>query len=240
MKKTLLLMALLLTGVATQSVMAKPAKKQKQKKDLVASLVLQNDVDSAAYALGISLGADLERMLAAFPGDSLDRKVLFHAMQDAFFRNNLLLDYQQAQSYMETYIKAVQEKEAEEQKQKQANFLAENAKRPEVVSLPSGLQYEVIIPADGPKPTATTEVTVHYEGRLIDGTKFDSSYDRKQPAKFRLDRVIPGWTEGVQLMSRGAKYKFYVPYQLGYGERGAGKQIPPYATLVFVVELISF
>lgn len=240
MKKTLLLMALLLTGVATQSVMAKPAKKQKQKKDVVASLVLQNDVDSAAYALGISLGADLERMLAAFPGDSLDRKVLFHAMQDAFFRNNLLLDYQQAQTYMETYIKAVQEKEAEEQKQKQANFLAENAKRPEVVSLPSGLQYEVIIPADGPKPTATTEVTVHYEGRLIDGTKFDSSYDRKQPAKFRLDRVIPGWTEGVQLMSRGAKYKFYVPYQLGYGERGAGQQIPPYATLVFVVELISF
>lgn len=240
MKKTLLLMALLLTGVATQSVMAKPAKKQKQKKDVVASLVLQNDVDSAAYALGISLGADLERMLAAFPGDSLDRKVLFHAMQDAFFKNNLLLDYQQAQTYMETYIKAVQEKEAEEQKQKQANFLAENAKRPEVVSLPSGLQYEVIIPADGPKPTATTEVTVHYEGRLIDGTKFDSSYDRKQPAKFRLDRVIPGWTEGVQLMSRGAKYKFYVPYQLGYGERGAGQQIPPYATLVFVVELISF
>ena len=238
MKKSLLVLVLMLLGMTTQSLMAKPAKKQK--KDVVASLVLQNDVDSAAYALGISLGADLERMLAAFPGDSLDRKVLFHAMQDAFFRNNLLLDYQQAQSYMETYIKAVQEKEAEEQKQKQANFLTENAKRPEVVSLPSGLQYEVIIPADGPKPTATTEVTVHYEGRLIDGTKFDSSYDRKQPAKFRLDRVIPGWTEGVQLMSRGAKYKFYVPYQLGYGERGAGKQIPPYATLVFVVELISF
>lgn len=234
-------MALLLTGVATQSVMAKPAKKQKQKKDAPAhELVLRNAADSAAYALGVSLGGDLERMLAAFPGDSLDRKVLFHAMQDAFFRNKLLLDYQQAQTHMETYIKAVQEKEAEEQKQKQANFLAENAKRPEVVSLPSGLQYEVIIPADGPKPTATTEVTVHYEGRLIDGTKFDSSYDRKQPAKFRLDRVIPGWTEGVQLMSRGAKYKFYVPYQLGYGERGAGKQIPPYATLVFVVKLISF
>ena len=239
MKKSLLVLVLMLFGMTTQSLMAKPAKKQK--KDAPAhELVLRNAADSAAYALGVSLGGDLERMLAAFPGDSLDRKVLFHAMQDAFFKQTLLLDYAQAQSFMESYIKGVQEKEAELNKRKQADFLAENAKRPEVVSLPSGLQYEVIIPADGPKPVATSEVTVHYEGRLIDGTKFDSSYDRKQPASFQLNRVIPGWTEGVQLMSPGAKYKFYVPYQLGYGERGAGKQIPPYATLVFVVELIKF
>ena len=239
MKKTVLILVLLLVGMTTQSLMAKPAKKQKNNK-ATSAIELRNETDSAAYALGVSLGGELERMLAAFPGDSLDRKVLFHAMQEAFFKQTLALDYSQAQAFMDSYIKKVQEKEAELNKRKQADFLAENAKRPEVVTLPSGLQYEVIIPADGPKPTATTEVKVHYEGRLIDGTKFDSSYDRKQPASFQLNRVIPGWTEGVQLMSRGAKYKFYVPYQLGYGERGAGKQIPPYATLVFVVELLEF
>ena len=109
-----------------------------------------------------------------------------------------------------------------------------------MVSLPSGLQYEVLIPADGPKPTENSTVTVHYEGRLTDGTKFDSSYDRKEPATFQLTRVIKGWTEGVQLMSAGAKYKFYVPYTLGYGERGAGGKIPPYSTLIFTIELIEF
>ena len=155
MKKSLLVLVLMLLGMTTQSLMAKPDKKQK--KDAPAhELVLRNAADSAAYALGVSLGGDLERMLAAFPGDSLDRKVLFHAMQDAFFKQTLLLDYAQAQSFMESYIKGVQEKEAELNKRKQADFLAENAKRPEVVSLPSGLQYEVIIPADGPKPVATS------------------------------------------------------------------------------------
>ena len=238
MKKIILLTLLLFCGLSSQTLMAKPSKKQKNNN--TPQLVLKNNVDSAAYALGVSLGGDLERMLAAFPGDSLDRKVSFQAMQDAFFKQPLMLNYQQAQEHMDQYIKEVQEKEAQMRIQKQKEFLDENAKRPEVVTLPSGLQYEVLIPADGPKPLATSEVTVHYEGRLIDGTKFDSSYDRKQPASFQLNRVIKGWTEGVQLMSPGAKYKFYVPYHLGYGERGAGQQIPPFSTLVFVVELIDF
>lgn len=229
---------LLLAGTATHNLMAKPNKKQK--KATQEQQVLNNATDSAAYALGVSLGNDLEKMLSGFPGDSLDRKILFNAMQKAFFKHELALNLQQAQSLLDTYIGKIQEKETQERKQKQLDFLTENAKRPEVVSLPSGLQYEVIIPADGPKPTATSEVTVHYEGRLIDGTKFDSSYDRKKTASFQLNRVIPGWTEGVQLMSSGAKYKFFVPYQLGYGERGAGNHIPPYSTLVFVVELIDF
>ena len=237
MKRLILLTLVAILGMSAQSVMAKPAKKQKNAEPQ--PIVLQNAVDSAAYALGVSLGNDLDKMIAGFPGDSLDRKILFQAMQEAFFKKSLALDYQQAQKHLEQYVKDVQEREAQERIRKQAEFLTENAKRPEVISLPSGLQYEVIIPADGPKPTATSEVTVHYEGRLIDGTKFDSSYDRRQPATFQLNRVIPGWTEGVQLMSEGAKYKLYVPYQLGYGERGAGQQIPPYSTLVFVVELIN-
>ena len=162
------------------------------------------------------------------------------AMQKAFLGDSTAISLTDGQNYLRTYTQAVQEAEAAKRKQEQATFLAENAKRPEVVSLPSGLQYEVIIPADGPKPTENSTVTVHYEGRLTDGTKFDSSYDRKEPATFQLTRVIKGWTEGVQLMSAGAKYKFYVPYTLGYGERGAGGKIPPYSTLIFTIELIEF
>ena len=105
--------------------------------------------------------------------------------------------------------------------------------------LPSGLQYEIINEGNGKKPSAKSQVKCHYEGTLIDGTKFDSSYDRGEPATFGLNQVIPGWTEGVQLMGEGAKYRFFIPYNLGYGERGAGASIPPYAALIFVVELIE-
>ncbi len=118
-------------------------------------------------------------------------------------------------------------------------YLADNAKREGVVSLPSGLQYEVLTAAEGDKPTAEDTVTTHYEGRLIDGTVFDSSYKRDEPATFPLNRVIPGWTEGLQLMSPGAKYRLYVPSELAYGDRGAPGSIPPNSALVFDVELIS-
>ena len=101
------------------------------------------------------------------------------------------------------------------------------------------MQYEIITAATGPKPIATDEVTVHYKGTLIDGKQFDSSYDRNEPLTLALNSVIAGWTEGVQLMSVGSKYRFYVPYQLGYGERGAGQDIPPYSTLIFDIELLK-
>lgn len=118
-------------------------------------------------------------------------------------------------------------------------FLAENAKKEGVVSLPSGLQYEVLQDGNGEKPAATSRVTVHYEGRLTDGSVFDSSYKRNQPATFGLNQVITGWTEGLQQMPVGSKYRLYIPSELGYGARGAGGSIPPHATLIFDVELIS-
>ena len=118
-------------------------------------------------------------------------------------------------------------------------FLAENAKRPQVKTTSSGLQYEVIEGTIGQKPKATDKVKVHYEGTLVDGTVFDSSYRRGEPISFGLQQVIAGWTEGLQLMSIGSKYKLYIPYQLGYGERGAGASIPPYSALIFTVELLG-
>ena len=118
-------------------------------------------------------------------------------------------------------------------------YLAENAKKEGVVTLPSGLQYLVLKEGSGKKPKATDKVKCHYEGFLTDGTLFDSSVQRGEPATFGLQQVIAGWTEGLQLMQEGAKYRFFIPYLLGYGESGAGSSIPPYAALIFDVELIE-
>ena len=124
-------------------------------------------------------------------------------------------------------------------KEEGEKFLAENAKREGVKTTASGLQYEVLEATIGQKPKATDSVRVHYEGTLIDGTVFDSSYKRGESIAFPLNGVIKGWTEGLQLMSVGSKYKFFIPYQLAYGERGAGASIPPYAALIFTVELLG-
>jgi FKBP-type peptidyl-prolyl cis-trans isomerase FklB len=118
-------------------------------------------------------------------------------------------------------------------------FLAENAKKEGVKVLPSGVQYKVIKEGSGKIPADSSTVKVHYEGKLLDGTVFDSSYERGEPIEFPLTGVIKGWTEGLQLMPVGSKYRFYIPYALGYGERGAGEQIPPYSTLIFTVELLE-
>lgn len=146
-----------------------------------------------------------------------------------FWETEQMPGTEQIQAYNE-YVASIAAKEGEE-------FLAENAKRSEIQVTESGLQYEVLEDAEGQKPTAEQTVVAHYEGTLTNGSKFDSSYDRGEPTEFPLNKVIPGWTEGLQLMSVGAKYKFYIPYQLGYGAQGAGANIPPYAALVFIVEL---
>lgn len=149
---------------------------------------------------------------------------------------NALLQYKQSQDALQ--MKAF-EQQGKVNAEKGSQFLAENAKKPGVVTTASGLQYQVIKQGTGKRPTATSKVTVHYEGKLIDGTVFDSSIKRGEPLAFGLSQVIPGWTEGLQLMKEGAHYRFFIPAKLGYGEAGAGEAIPPNSTLIFDVILIK-
>ena len=149
-------------------------------------------------------------------------------------------DGQTAGALVNDYMMKAQKEKDKENIAVQTAWLEENAKKPGVITLPSGLQYKVIKEGNGNHPSATANVKVNYEGSLIDGTVFDSSFRRGEPITFGLNQVIKGWTEGVQLMSPGAEYMLYLPYKLAYGERGAGGQIPPYATLIFKIELIDF
>ena len=197
-------------------------------------------MDKLSYALGIGIGSQLAGMGAK----ELNIDDFAQAIKDVISGSELKVDNAEAQTLVQNFF---QEQEAKQQaaaaeagkaaKAAGEAFLAENGKKDGVVTLPSGLQYQVLKEGDGKKPSATDQVVCHYEGTLIDGTVFDSSYQRNQPATFGLNQVIPGWTEGVQLMQEGAKYRFFIPYNLAYGEHGAGAQIPPFAALVFDVEL---
>ena len=167
-------------------------------------------------------------------------------MNDILQGNALKLNPDEANSLLNNFFTELEKeqnaKNAEAGKAAKSEgekFLAENAKKPGVVVTASGLQYEVLNEGTGRSPKATDTVRCHYHGTLIDGTVFDSSYQRNQPADFGLNQVIAGWTEGVQLMKEGAKYRFYLPYDLAYGEHGAGASIPPYAALIFDVELLK-
>ena len=158
----------------------------------------------------------------------------------------LKLDEAEAQVIVQEFFQKQEEKQrataaemGKKAKEEGEKYLAENAKKEGVVTLPSGLQYLVIKKGNGKRPKATDKVKCHYEGMLVDGTLFDSSVQRGEPATFPLNQVIAGWTEGLQLMTEGSKYRFFIPYTLGYGERGAGASIPPFAALVFDVELIE-
>lgn len=192
-------------------------------------------MDKLSYALGLVIGHNLKEMGV----DNLNGADFAQAVADVLVGNATAMTNAEAQQIVATYM---QEKEAEKGKAAREageKFLAENAKKEGVVVLPSGLQYVVLTEGSGRKPSATDNVKCHYEGRLTDGTVFDSSYRRGEPAVFPLNGVIAGWTEGVQLMGEGSKFRFFIPYNLAYGERGAGGSIPPYAALVFDVELIE-
>ncbi|MBO7571288.1 MAG: FKBP-type peptidyl-prolyl cis-trans isomerase [Bacteroidales bacterium] len=207
-----------------------------------AKVELKNTEDSLSYAIGM-------RLYDMYEGDNLnnetDSAIVQMAFNDMVNGTALLTEEQEEQVIMQFFTKKQEEQQREQAKQYEEvkasgeNFLAENAKRPEVKTTESGLQYEVITEGKGKKPAATDVVKVHYKGTTIDGTTFDSSYDRGEPAEFPLNRVIAGWTEGLQLMSVGSKYKLYIPYQLGYGDRGAGEIIKPYSALIFEVELLE-
>lgn len=198
-------------------------------------------MDKVSYALGIGIGRQLSQMGAA----DLNIDDFAQAIKDVIAGDLKLGDAEAQQIVQEFFAKQEEKQKAEAAekgkaaKQDGEKFLAENSKKEGVFTTASGLQYQVLREGNGQSPKATDTVECHYEGTLIDGTKFDSSYDRGQTATFPLNQVIAGWTEGLQLMKEGGKYRFFIPYELGYGERGAGASIPPFSTLVFDVELVS-
>ena len=188
----------------------------------------------ASYALGMNMGASLK-------ADNLypDVESFIQGMNDALFGSETRYTMEEAYMIFNEAYSALAEKRDMKNRQGETDFLTENSAKPGVKVTNSGLQYEVIVEGYGEKPTLEDTVRVHYEGTLIDGTVFDSSYARGEPAEFPVGGVIPGWTEGLQIMGVGSKYRLTIPSDLGYGSYGAGQQIPPYATLIFEVELIE-
>lgn len=207
----------------------------------VAASELETPEDRLSYTVGMDIGQSL-----AEQDLGLDLDILIEALRAAYLGEETRLTQEEALAERDAFMQRRQ-REMEQQRGQQADinreagqaFLAENRDREGVVETASGLQYRVLEEGSGASPAATDRVTVHYRGTLIDGTTFDSSYDRGQPATFALNQVIPGWTEGVQLMSEGAKYEFFIPSELAYGEQGRPGPIGPNSTLIFEVELIE-
>ena len=199
-------------------------------------------MDKLSYALGLGIG----RQLAQMGANDINIDDFALAIKDVIAGNELKVSNREAQTIVQSYF-AEQEKKLQAERAENGKaareagekYLAENAKKDGVITLASGLQYQVIKEGEGRQPKATDSVKCHYEGFLVDGTLFDSSIQRGEPAVFGLQQVIAGWTEGLQLMKEGAKYRFFIPYMLGYGESGAGQSIPPYSALIFDVELIK-
>lgn len=192
-------------------------------------------MEKLSYALGMVIGHNLKGMGVK----GLDAAQFAQAAAAVIEGTATTLTDAEAQQLVSDFVQRQQAEAGKAVREDGERFLAENAKKEGVTVLPSGLQYTVIKEGNGSKPKATDKVKCHYEGALPNGTVFDSSYRRGEPAVFPLNGVIAGWTEGVQLMAEGAKYRFFIPYHLAYGERGAGQAIPPYAALVFDVELIE-
>ena len=192
-------------------------------------------MEKISYALGLIIGNNLKGMNI----EGLLTTEFTRAVEQVLNGEKTEMTEVQAQGLVQEFLREQQEVAGKAAREAGENFLAENAKREGVKVTETGLQYEVLTPALGIKPTPTDTVTCHYEGRLIDGTVFDSSYRRGEPASFPLQGVIRGWTEGLQLMSIGSKFRFFIPFDLAYGAQGAGGSIPPYAALVFDVELLG-
>jgi len=234
MKRTILFGLLLCSTLCSFAAKNKPTKK------------LTNQIDSVSYALGVNIGHDLAKNLERLPGDSkINQDVFLEGLAAELKSNETLIAADSAITILQKFFTTVQEKAMEEEKAKNTlegkEYMEANGKREGVVTTESGLQYEVITEGKGPKPTAEDIIKCHYHGTLIDGTVFDSSVERGEPAEFPLNAVIKGWTEGVQLMSVGSKYRFVIPSDLAYGEYGMGGRGPigPNQTLIFEVELLD-
>ena len=196
---------------------------------------LTNEIDSVSYSLGVNIG---ENIKTQFP--DIDLKNFELAIKDVLDeKKEPKISAVDAQKVIQNYFQKKQAKASESVIEEGKKFLEENSKKDGIITLESGLQYQVLKSAEGPKPTINDQVTTHYHGTLLDGTVFDSSIERGQPATFPVSGVIKGWTEALQLMTVGSKWKLFVPYDLAYGERSAGPKIGPYTTLIFEVELIS-
>ena len=192
-------------------------------------------MDKFSYGLGMGIGQNLLSMGVK----DMSVEDFIKGISDVLAGNNTEITHAEAQKVVNEHFQKMAEEAYAVNKEAGEKFLAENAKKESVVVLPSGLQYEVLTEGNGKKPSATDRVQCHYEGTLIDGTIFDSSIKRGEPAVFGVNQVIRGWVEALQLMQEGAKWRLYIPYDMAYGEHGAGEMIPPYSALVFDVELIK-
>lgn len=234
--KPRLIFFLLAAGLLASSSVFAQKKKKKGEPEKPAKMELKTENDRVSYALGVNLAENVSRSGL----DSINAEALAQAIKDYFAKDSMLLDPAASGQLLNDFFMNIQKKKAEAAVAKGQQFLAENSKKPGVVTLPSGLQYEVLTPGKGTvKPTPNSRVTTHYTGFLISGKVFDSSVQRGQPATFPVNGVIKGWTEALQLMTEGAKWKLYIPSNLAYGERGAGADIGPNETLIFEVELIK-
>jgi FKBP-type peptidyl-prolyl cis-trans isomerase FklB len=196
---------------------------------------LNTEMEKVSYSLGVNVAKSVKNQGL----ESIDSEAIAQAFTDVFEGNELKISEQESNVILQEYFGKLAQKAQSANVEAGQKFLAENGKRDGVVTTATGLQYEVLAEGSGDSPKETEQVTVHYHGTLIDGTVFDSSVERGQPATFPVNGVIPGWVEALQLMKPGAKYKLFIPSNLAYGERGAGGSIGPNATLIFEVELIS-
>lgn len=201
---------------------------------------LANNNDSVSYALGVLIGENNKQQMKDAPGvDQLNKEIIIAAFQKAFLGDSVQIKADNANGMIQAYFTEIAKVEADKNIKAGEEFLAANASKSGVVTLPSGLQYEILTAGTGPKPTAADQVKCHYHGTTIDGKVFDSSVERGEPAVFPVGNVIPGWTEALQLMPVGSKWKLFIPAALAYGERGAGADIKPNSTLIFEVELLE-
>ena len=230
MKKTLLF-AFLIPGLA----MAQKAKPKTTVAAKPVANILKTKTDSLSYALGVYMANNFKSLGI----DSLNYNLVTTALQDMLKNRGRKLDDQQVSTCINNKYMEFMSKSASKEIEAGKKFLEENKKRPGVITTASGLQYEIITAGTGPKPTADDQVVAHYRGTLIDGKEFDNSYSRGEPLTIPVGGVIKGWTEALLLMPKGSKWKLYIPYDLGYGERGAGQDIPGGAALIFEIELID-